>query len=149
MEPISGVEITKDSVKKVKDAFGTYQAFKNQLTKYTDLVSKQGSELVGQKADEADALVTDLGLKLKELQELGVLTGNDWQLMMKQIPSSTSLGANAKSVLYGAVGQDAFGPRLSVLNNSVDDKFKVFSETNGFRKTETKSKPKFQIVSVE
>lgn len=134
MEPIKGVEITKDSVKKTKDALATYQAFKNQLTEYGNLVKDQGSELIGEKADRADAMVADMGMKLKELQNLGVLTGNDWQLMMKQIPKTSGALASAKSAAYGLAGADPFGPRIDVLNTSVDDKFKVFAETNGFRK---------------
>lgn len=134
LEPIPGVQITTDSLKKTKDAYAAYQAFKNQLDAYKDTVSKQGSELAGEKADNADAMVTDLGMKLKALQDLGVLNGRDWELMMKQIPGTTGIGASLKSAAYGAVGQDAFGPRLNVLSNSMDDKFKVFAETNGFRK---------------
>lgn len=133
LEPIQGVEITKDSVKKVKDSYAAYQAFKNQLDEYKALVGEQGAELTGEKADKADALVTDMGLKLKGLQDLGVLTGNDWQLMMKQIPSSTGLGATLKSGAYSMIGQNAFGPRLNVISQSVDDKFKTFAQTNGFQ----------------
>jgi hypothetical protein len=134
LEPIPGVEITMDSLKKTKDGYAAYQAFKNQLDQYKAMVSKQGSELAGEKADRADAMVTDLGMKLKALQDLGVLNGRDWELMMKQIPATTGLGASLKGKAYAAAGQDAFGPRLDVLSNSMEDKFKVFSETNGFRK---------------
>jgi hypothetical protein len=162
MEPIEGVQITNESVKKVKDSFAAYQSFKNQLDEYRTLVSNQGSELVGEKADKADALVTDLGMKLKALQDLGVLNGRDWELMMKQTPGTTGFGASIKGKAYAMAGQDAFGPRLDVLSNSMADKFKVFAETNGFRianknpavgnnpvTTPTASSSKFKILSVE
>lgn len=158
LEPIQGVEITKDSVKKVKDSYAAYQAFKNQLAEYKALVGNQGAQLIGEKADRADALVTDMGMKLKGLQDLGVLTGNDWQLMMKQIPSTTGMGATAKSAAYSLAGKDAFGPRLEVLDKSIDDKFNTFASTNGFRKSQrlidvgnapAGGQSKFKILSVE
>lgn len=148
LNPIEGVQITHDSVKKTKEGYAGYQAFKNQLDQYKKLVSEQGSELVGEKADRAEAMLTDLGMKLKNLQDLGVLTGNDWQLMMKQLPSTSGVKASLKGKIYGAVGQDAFGPQLEVLSNSMEDKFNVFARANGFEKA-GKPASKFKILSVE
>jgi hypothetical protein len=159
LEPIQGVQITHDSVKKTKEGYSAYQSFKNQLDTYKDLVKKQGSELVGEKADRAAAMITDLAMKLKNLQDLGVLNGKDWELMMKQLPASSGVGPSVKGKIYSAFGADAFGPQLDVLSTSMDDKFNVFARTNGFKKAANSGSSgswgnpapssKFKILSVE
>ena len=148
LKPIEGVQITKDSVKKVKDGYAGLVAFKNQLADYKSLIEKGGTEAMGEDADRLDAMQTDLGMKLKNLQDLGVLNGQDWALMQKQIPAAAGVGAKAKAIAYGAIGQNSVLPRLGVLEKSMDDKWGSFIRSNGFELAE-KPQSKFKILSVE
>jgi len=136
LEPIPDVQITKSSVEKTKDAMSKYSDFKTQLSEYIDLVDKGGAEVVGEAADQLSAYKVGLGMALKELQNLGVLNGKDWELMSKQIPDASGIGAKAKAIGYGVLGQNAFMPRLRTLDSFVENKFNSFIKANGFQRSQ-------------
>lgn len=133
LEPIPGVEITKDSVKKTKDAYALMESFKKKLADYKDNIKKYGSEAVGEKADEMTAQHVGLGMALKELDHLGVLTGGDWKLTLDQIPKASGLAASAKGKSYGLFGANPFIPKIDVVGKKIDTDFNAFSKANGFQ----------------
>jgi hypothetical protein len=132
LKEIPGVQITKDSVQKVKAAYSNYTELKNQLQQYQDLYSKMGTEMVGEGADQLDAISTGMQLTLKELQNLGVLNGPDLMLMLKQIPTAAGVGAKVKGIAYGAVGADPVAPKLKQLDTFIENRFKTHARANGF-----------------
>lgn len=141
LQPIEGAQITKESVSKVKAAAAATLDLENKVNAYEALINKYGGEAVGQKADELAAAHTAIGMTLKTLNGLGVLSKSDWELTLKQVPTASGIGASMKDKLYGAVGQNAFKPGLQVLKNNVASQFESFSRVNGFEKAANPAAP--------
>lgn len=84
---------TKTEAEKARSAIGTADAVKKGIEALQAQMKENGNfEWGGAGGAAMDATATDLRLQLKELANLGVLSGPDYALMLKQIPDTTSLG---------------------------------------------------------
>lgn len=84
---------TTNEAQKTRDAIGVANSIKQGLEVLKNQVKENGNfEWGGSEGAAMDATATDLRLQLKELANLGVLSGPDYMLMLKQIPDTTSLG---------------------------------------------------------
>jgi hypothetical protein len=83
-----------DEAKKTRDAIGISNNIKGGLDTLKNQMEKYGNfELGGQGGTEMAVTAGDLRLQLKELNNLGVLSGPDYQLMLEQIPDTQSFNA--------------------------------------------------------
>lgn len=84
---------TKTEAEKARSAMGTADTVLRGIDTLKAQMKEHGNFEWGGKGGAAmDATATDLRLQLKELANLGVLSGPDYALMLKQIPDTTSLG---------------------------------------------------------
>lgn len=93
-ERAPGIKQGKDEAEKARKAVGTLASVEKSLDKMQELVDKHGSfEAFGGGSAEMDTLSTTLKIELKNLYELGALSGPDMAILSKQITDPSSLQA--------------------------------------------------------
>jgi len=101
-----GVRQGKDEAEKARKAVGVLENVKQNFDRMSQLIEKYGSyEYGGAGGAEMETLTTTLKIQLKNLYELGALSGPDMSILSSQIKDPTSWGAmftldsNAKKML--------------------------------------------------
>jgi len=90
----SNIKQTPEEAAKARKAAGTLASVEQSLDRMKDLVDKYGSfEYGGAGGAEMDSLSTTLQIELKNLYELGALSGPDMALLQKQISSPSTLSS--------------------------------------------------------
>jgi len=130
LKPISNIAITKDSVKRVKEAYPMIKGVSNEINGLKDLYNKVGIELVGADAARLKSKVRKIQLQLKSkaFLDLGVLNGPDLDLLEEVVPDPSTLKAGAKKAAFGKV----FEGQLGELLDFVDSRGEMFYRANGF-----------------
>lgn len=98
--PATGTVPTAEDAKKVKSALASYDKLNRPgglLERYESAVDKYGSELGGSGGNILSGLKTDINLELKNVEELGALSGPDQGILDAQLYDPTSLGANLRA----------------------------------------------------
>lgn len=134
MKPIKGVQITKDSVKKVKSAKAATDSLVPTLKQLTSMFEKYGTEFGGENAAQMEQLVRDAQLiyKNEDFAGLGVLTGPDLKLLEEILPDLTSAGANVASTLSLGYTNKAKLAKLKQITSKAQQRFQALSKAHGF-----------------
>lgn len=119
----------------VRKAKASFDAINRQLATLDGLYENAGgTNYVGDTAATQEAIVTDIQLQLKELQNLGVLNGPDLALLMKQVPDPTSLGENLK----GTVGMDRYSARSKQFRENLLSRYDSTLGAYGYQRAKQK-----------
>lgn len=131
LDPMENVSITKESIKKVKEAAPMIEGVETELKNLKELYKKTGVKLVGKDAARLKSKVRKIQLQLKgkAFLDLGVLNGPDLDLLNEIVPDVTGLKAGAKKKAFG----DIFQAQLDELDQFIVDKKASFYRTNGFK----------------
>jgi hypothetical protein len=141
LKTIAGTKITPKSVDKVKNVKQTYDNLKKQLREYKNLYSITGAEAVGSDAEALESMERGMQLSLKELENLGALTGPDVGFMRKMVPGAGGVGAKGRALLNPVLG-NKFYRQMDVLNKRLDNIYSSTIKSNGFEVDNgAKSKP--------
>lgn len=109
-----GNALTSDDAKKVKDAATSYQSLKSSVDQMKALRKEYGAEFLNRDAvNRGKSLASDAQLELKNLAQLGALSGSDIELLQKQIPDDP-LGVGFKESQF-----DAFQKNIEKKLNSI------------------------------
>lgn len=115
--PGVGVVLTRDDAKKMKDARDAKEKATFLLNRLIDLRSQYGGEILNREAvGEAAQKSTDLLLQLKELNNLGVLSQSDTDLLNKLVPEDP--------LQFDAPGFDTTMNQLKNLKDSLEFSYK-------------------------
>lgn len=139
LEPIPGIEITEDSVKKVKTARPMIEAMRQTAEALRSDYKKYGAQIAGEQAARYQALAKNLQLMAKspELYALGVLAGPDVGYLEQVIPDPSSIKATMSSVVYG----DMIGKKLDMFVDYLGMKSDAFYGTHGFKAAQAQQQP--------
>lgn len=125
---VPGAKLTgevKPNVTEVKDlrkATGVMNDFEKQAQELDELIKNNGSfEWGGESGSRMEALSGDLRMKAKELYNLGVLNGPDLDLLLRQIPDTSSFSSifTLDNSARTKLGETAKG-----LRSAVDERLK-------------------------
>lgn len=127
MKPIPGSpadpkseQFEKGKIKEGRDTFAKLDQVQQSVDSYEELIGQHGSELVpGESKTKLAAAHTDLLMELKELYNLGVLNGPDYDLMLKIVNDPTSMSTNASSLIGGMFGQNPLKAQLNVVREKL------------------------------
>lgn len=91
---------TKDDVKKFKNSVEAFEQIESLSMDLGKLIKRHGTEVLPTRAkDEMSSKLIAMQLKLKELNNLGVLNGPDLMLLNKQLPNPTEVRAGLKEMM--------------------------------------------------
>jgi hypothetical protein len=131
-----GFRPTLDSAKKAKDAKAAYDKINMALDEMDAIYNRSGTNLVGGDASRMASLKTSMLMAQKELDALGVLSGQDERLTMDQIPDPTSWAENAK----GFFGMDRYGSKSSQYRQNLKNQYDAALGAGGYVRTEPDKK---------
>jgi uncharacterized protein YukE len=145
-ETITGTKITDDSVKKVKGAASQIEPMKQMAQRIIDKYNKMGSAFTGDDAADFTSQVLNLQMMAKSeaLFNLGVLTGNDYELLQKSIPNPASIKEGVKKQVVGDLSV-----KLNNFMKLLDDKGSTFYKLNGFQKGQNTSAKKYSDTATQ
>lgn len=138
-QEMDGVEITKDSVRKVKDASAAIADVKRQLTDLRAAYKKFGPSMVGEDAARLSSLAKQLQTTIKgdQFLTLGVIQKADLPFIESMAPDPTKANIeNLQGVLArktDGVG-DPVAARFDELEKYLDGKVDSFAKANGFER---------------
>lgn len=137
-KPIAGVNITNDSVKKVKSAASQIEMMKKLADDLITKYNKMGTVFTGDDAADYSSKVRNLQLMAKgpEFYNLGVLTGPDLDLLEQTIPNPSSIKEGVKKTVLGDLSV-----KLNNFKDMLNTKSQQFYRFNGFEQ-ETPQKQK-------
>lgn len=135
LEPIPGINITPDSVKKVKESFKSFKIINGLMQQMQSEFQRSGGEILpGKVKAKMQSITKDIQLELKELVNLGVLNGPDLVILQGQIPDPTGLGVNIERGLAGIIGGgDPIQAKFDTFQGNLQRKLDANLEVNGFR----------------
>lgn len=88
------VRPAKGEAEKLRKAKGEMEALRQNISSYDEMVKKYGSaEFLGPESSQMASLATSIKMNLKNLYELGAITGPDLAILQSQAPSPQSMGA--------------------------------------------------------
>jgi len=125
-----GFRPTADDAKKAKAAKDAYSKITLALDEMDIIHKRSGTNLVGDDATAMDSLKTVILMSQKELDKLGVLSGNDETLTLNQVPDPTSLTENAK----GAAGLEQYGAKSKQYRKNLDNQFDSTLGATGYNR---------------
>jgi predicted TIM-barrel enzyme len=131
LSTIPNTLISKESVNRAKTSYERYLDVSRQLDNYEQMYSEAGTELVGSKAEAMNAAYRGILMSLKELENLGVLNGQDLLIMQDMVPAISGVKATARGILNSVLGDKVKGS-LSQLKNRIATKVDANLQTNGF-----------------
>lgn len=131
-----GFRPTLDSAKKAKDAKTAYDKINMALDEMDRIYNRSGTNLVGDDASRMASLKTSMLMAQKELDALGVLSGQDERLTMDQIPDPTSWAENAK----GFFGMDRYGSKSSQYRQNLKNQYDAALGAGGYVRTDPDKK---------
>jgi hypothetical protein len=139
LEIIPGMEITDDSVKKVKTAMPSIETMKSLAQTLRNDYKKYGMQLTGEQAAIYQSLAKNLQLMAKspELYALGVLAGPDVGYLEQVIPDPSSIKTAMSSAIYG----DVVGKKLDMFVDFLDSKSNSFYSSHGFQRASQQPRP--------
>lgn len=121
------VRVKPEEAVKLRGSVAELDALEKEIKAYQDLVDKHGSfELFGDGNAQMESLSTSIGMRLKNLYELGALSGPDMAIIQSQITSPTSmksLFSKDKTV------KTSLGQTLGSIRRGVESKL----TTSGYR----------------
>jgi hypothetical protein len=120
---------------KFADSVATTNALKETTEKLNALFKQHGTEAYGPVKAQMEQLVVDAQMQLKDLQRLGVLTGPDMGLLMKQLPDPTSPSQNVRALGNFALG-DEIGPKFDAFPSLLDSKLRAKADALGLEKVD-------------
>ena len=137
-KPIAVVNITNDSVKKVKSAASQIEMMKKLADDLITKYNKMGTVFTGDDAADYSSKVRNLQLMAKgpEFYNLGVLTGPDLDLLEQTIPNPSSIKEGVKKTVLGDLSV-----KLNNFKDMLNTKSQQFYRFNGFEQ-ETPQKQK-------
>lgn len=133
LRTVPGAKVTKQSVERIKKATETYLDLKKQIENYKTVYDAVGTEAVGANAEDMNSRAIGIQLSMKELENLGVLNGDDLRLMRELVPEAGGIIAKGRSMLNPALG-DKFYTKMGTLLQRVDGKYDASLRSNGFEK---------------
>lgn len=104
--------------KKAKEASNKIETMQATLNRYRQTLDKYGAQILpGEGKDVLSAAHTDLLLQLKELNELGAITGPDYELMLRAVKDPTSVSSEMRQQ-FG--GMSSFNAQLDLIQDKLD-----------------------------
>ncbi len=100
------------------------------------IYAKSGTNLIGDDATRMASLKTNVLMSQKELDGLGVLSGQDEALTLEQIPDPTSVSENVK----GIFGKDQYPAKISQYRKNLDNQYDATLEASGYTRAGGKKK---------
>jgi len=131
-----GFRPTKDDAKKAKSAKSAYDKISASLDEMDTLYEQSGTNLVGDDAARMESLRTNILMAQKELDGLGVLSGQDERLTMDQIPDPSSWGENIK----GVFGQDRYKAKADQYRTNLNNQYDATLGATGYGRSDPKKK---------
>jgi len=133
LEPIPGARVTKQSIERTKKATETYLDLITQIENYKKVYDAVGTEAVGANAEDMNSRAIGIQLSMKELENLGVLNGDDLRLMRELVPEAGGLVAKGRGMLDPVLG-DKFYTKMGTLTQRIEGKYGASLRSNGFQK---------------
>lgn len=133
--PMEGFTPTPKDAQEVKKGRASRDAIMADLQRLDELYAKHGSRAYGDQSTQMEALSRSIQLKLKEVENLGVLNGPDLGLIESMVPNPASLLENAKS----AIGQDRYKAKRDFFVNKLEDQFDSGMRAVGYQRTDSRA----------
>lgn len=132
----------KTEAVKLREALGQKNALTENLAAYKAMVAQHGTtEFTGPASEQMASLATSIKMNLKNLYDLGAITGPDMAILGSQVPDPTSM----KSLFTKDASQQA---GLDALGNNLTKGFETRMKGAGYRQQAPAAK-RYKILSVE
>jgi len=131
-ETKEGFRPTMDDAKKAKSAKASFDKINASLDEMDAIYKRSGTNMVGDDATRMTSLKTNILMSQKELDALGVLSGQDERLTLEQIPDPTSLGENLKSF----IGQDRYQVKSDQYRKNLRSQYDSTLGATGYANTQ-------------
>lgn len=123
-----GFRPTTDDAKKAKAAKAAYDQINSSMNEMDQIYARSGTNLVGADATRMASLRTNVLMAQKELDNLGVLSGQDESLTLDQVPDPTTIWENVK----GTFGQDRYKPKADQYRRNLRNKYDAILGATGY-----------------
>lgn len=130
LEVMSGYAPAAKDTADVRKAKEYYDNLTQNLARLDASHKRSGTNLTGDDAAEQAAIVTDIQMNLKELQNLGVLTGPDLALLQKQVPDPTAFAENVKDM----VGEGRYDTVSKTFRTTLDTRYDNALRSRGYQR---------------
>jgi hypothetical protein len=134
--PVAGSAPNADDAKKLKTAVTSRNNLIPMIAKYKKLVKKYGSEMGGAGDVQLNNLRSQIVVELKNISELGALSGPDQGILDAQLYDPTSFAANARDsspLRFWSSATDLTNLSLENLKENIDNRVKAASQSIGFK----------------
>lgn len=119
--PGYGVASDGNAAKLARKAAATKESLVRKFGELKALTQPNGKtniDIVGDNSNLVASKLTEMRMLLKEVNDLGALSGPDWKIIQAELPDLTSISAGAKN-FFGA--SDPFKPIDGTVNSALQD----------------------------